>query len=1239
MTGLNKAPNYPFHWVTEYPAISGKTLLNNVMFSNFEKRCRHRNVMIMTNSNSGDFMHPIYMQNIHMDQIQPESKLLLHRPNGRLVNPSDCVDMDCDGMKNALLQDLDGTFLGSVATVIPDSAFEWGGDPSRGLGNYRIPKVMVTEVDGSRIPYKKKMPNKGIYRGHDNQCTWQPSWTAYECHDIDYNVLVIESMDDDTEIRRLSPVGLYADTYIDLINGPQDHGWCNGYTCQERISTFYAIVAMDLEYELVFTGTNPQDLRFQLLNAEDDSAVVVGIWYASPQRLDVYVNGVYILPNNGAFEFNEFVWKNDKTPAEYMPSLLSTVNGENFFDRMTQYLHILVRGPRPVIIRTVPVIMVTFSVPAIPVDAFYEVNLIANLVAFLDVEPAQIRIVNIIAEDSFSGRRRRSTEGADVVIEIGDPPADSIEEPEEDVPVDEAPSVMNGTTTSNTTSASIVTETVTTVAAPTATTNVTGNTTSHDHSGHTLSFDSLINLQSTIANEMQGGSLADTLDIEIMAMAMTDPLPEPVDPTGGVRASNGTAENGTERYDEHQAHLAAESEMAESTLVVFRIPAQLIVEVEPAGAVEDEAFDIQPKITVLDAMGILVEHLGTRSKPWLLTASIRPGTGSHDASLHGNLTLPFIHGWVNFTGLEIDAPVNNVTLDFHITYPNTSTFAVGSTVFSVTPRPYLVVVMDAPAHHGDMHVGDKFNVIIEIHDGITSQAAQDLNEKIYTWYASASLYIPSNYPGQIVGETNVTFDLSTARAHIDNLTIDASGYHYIIQLHVYTTPPSNYEKVLLLDPFDVVTASHNLWNASHATFTIRFDADYDKVVGGNKEEMKIYFTNMIGRMYPNVTISNVTITRGSIWVTFDLQGEHLESIRDQLWEDLTKGQVTLNFNGYTLTADPYLGINKDTTLDIPYRPEIRVTPSYELLLPLWTMTVIVANGVIVIVILVWCCYKCDCSSSGEEYSMYYGPLSNQETPKETAQKCSTPGKEEMLVEDISDEREASPTPSVSGKTNSAAAEAECTSMVPLVETFSPILKTKPQTPCPILKTKMTKPSLTKPATAVAELTSMVPQTPSPILKTKMTKPSLKKKADGATPSPKLEHLKEKEMFIMAKNNHGVFSKIACIDVNYKGTVYDLHQTVTSALADKLKGREFDLLTETLEKVDVSYEKQLTVAQVYSSDCVLIRLASEETVAAMLCPCGKEGEFTCTSCGKQAYCSPKCQTRDWPRHTNVCSKFK
>ena len=104
-------------------------------------------------------------------------------------------------------------------------------------------------------------------------------------------MLVIESLDPDTETRRLSPVALIANGYVNLLNGPMDHGWCLGYTCQERISTFYGIVATGTNYSLYFTSNEPHNLSLQLLNSDPTDAIRVGIHYQRPQRQDVYRKG------------------------------------------------------------------------------------------------------------------------------------------------------------------------------------------------------------------------------------------------------------------------------------------------------------------------------------------------------------------------------------------------------------------------------------------------------------------------------------------------------------------------------------------------------------------------------------------------------------------------------------------------------------------------------------------------------------------------------------------------------------------------------------------------------------------------------------------------------------------------------------------------------------------------------------------------------------------------------------
>ena len=93
----------------------------------------------------------------------PDNQIIRLYSFHRQVNPSDCVDMDCDAMKKLMFHDTDGSTMdiGGPGTIIPDSAFEWNGDPRRGLGDYRIPKTMLTRLDGSRIPIEDVAPNQG----------------------------------------------------------------------------------------------------------------------------------------------------------------------------------------------------------------------------------------------------------------------------------------------------------------------------------------------------------------------------------------------------------------------------------------------------------------------------------------------------------------------------------------------------------------------------------------------------------------------------------------------------------------------------------------------------------------------------------------------------------------------------------------------------------------------------------------------------------------------------------------------------------------------------------------------------------------------------------------------------------------------------------------------------------------------------------------------------------------------
>ena len=204
-----------------YNALDGLMRVVGNSFINFKSNCGSRDYAIASSLHNDDGQHPVEISNTQFSNVDIDSKVFIHRPNIAKINPSDCVDMDCDGLKKNLLTDTDGSFLGSPGTVISQSEWNWGSQ-QRGLGDFRIPKEALAAPNGSMLDISQVYKYTGIIRD-ENTCAYKDSWQAYECHGLDMKMLIVESMDSDTETRRLSPVAVFSDDnkYVDLINGPQ----------------------------------------------------------------------------------------------------------------------------------------------------------------------------------------------------------------------------------------------------------------------------------------------------------------------------------------------------------------------------------------------------------------------------------------------------------------------------------------------------------------------------------------------------------------------------------------------------------------------------------------------------------------------------------------------------------------------------------------------------------------------------------------------------------------------------------------------------------------------------------------------------------------------------------------------------------------------------------------------------------------------------------------------------------
>ena len=392
-----------------YNALDGLMIAENVTFANFGVHCEEdgtRDFIIASNPAQSDGQHPVIFRNIHLVNVSNSSLVWIHRPDQALINPADCVDMDCDGMKKTLLTDEDGSFLGSPGTVIAQSEFGWG-DQSRGLGDYRIPQVALADANGHLRPIDQVYKYRGIIR-NESSCVLRTDWQAWECHGIDHRMLIIESMDNDTEHRRISPVAIISDTnqYVDLINGPQDHGWCFGYTCQTRVSTFMSIVAHQHNFDVFLSSTAPQQLRFRILNANSSFAIRLAMYYSTSMRVDLYKNGVLVPPTN-AYYVNGNMMLRDFTSnlAAYMPTY-ANASGSNLFVKSDSKIYFTARGGDYYDLNIASVLFIQFGVPAITDEAFFDSNtLVANFAALLGCKQSQIRYVNVVR--ATHSRRKR----------------------------------------------------------------------------------------------------------------------------------------------------------------------------------------------------------------------------------------------------------------------------------------------------------------------------------------------------------------------------------------------------------------------------------------------------------------------------------------------------------------------------------------------------------------------------------------------------------------------------------------------------------------------------------------------------------------------------------------------------------------------------------------------------------------------------------------------------------------
>ena len=130
-------PLKPWAAPMSYPAIGGRSSFNRTTFAHFVNACGKRTIVIATNPSNGDISHPMELQGITLANVTDALKVHISQPTRRWINPSDCVDMDCDALRKIVIKDIDGSFFGTGgSSLVSRSEFQWDGDRSFGLGKF-----------------------------------------------------------------------------------------------------------------------------------------------------------------------------------------------------------------------------------------------------------------------------------------------------------------------------------------------------------------------------------------------------------------------------------------------------------------------------------------------------------------------------------------------------------------------------------------------------------------------------------------------------------------------------------------------------------------------------------------------------------------------------------------------------------------------------------------------------------------------------------------------------------------------------------------------------------------------------------------------------------------------------------------------------------------------------------------------------------------------------------------------
>ncbi|XP_068926682.1 fibrocystin [Petaurus breviceps papuanus] len=595
----NQWPQDAWHRVRNYPSVSGIMKLDGVTFSDFVKSCYSSDldVCILPNPDSTGVMPPIIAEKMKLLKVKDQNKFYfslprLRKETGKMV----CPELDCESPIKYLFKDLDGSVLDlpPPISVFPKSKSEWVGSCF----------------------------NTGIFK-EDQKCTYRPSMQGYVCKQMDYVLLILDSITMAPGRKNPSPVISVTSGVVGTFSSVSAHPSCSASL---SMPAFYSILPTNSLTKICFMNWAPQTMRFSLVGNER-SATFLAVFYPELQSPRVFFRGHFIPPTPVLSD----IWQE------------SGAIGTNHFSFMDNLLYIVLQGDEPVEVHSTVSIHIAFTVTLSITLESWEPVIQQRLAHFLRIDQDYIRIVHIMPggertlktiADGVTKRKHHCPTGTLCTCHRMGQHRRLIKKTETWLPLP---------TYSETNSKVVVTE--------------IGDLSSIGSAkvAPSLSSNELQHLAYWIITAQQIGELQEALDMPVEALVISQ--------SAGV-------------------HTSGNSSGFDPGGMVYIRPHTLSVQVQPSSGEVGIELPVQPLLVFLDRQGRVVESLGPPSEPWIVTVSLE---GASETILKGHTHSEAHRGRVSFSNLAVSSSGSKWYFLFTVTSPPGAKFMVRSEPFAVFP--------------------------------------------------------------------------------------------------------------------------------------------------------------------------------------------------------------------------------------------------------------------------------------------------------------------------------------------------------------------------------------------------------------------------------------------------------------------------------------------------------------------------------------------------------------------------